>query len=157
VVRRSRPQQTVFYYHEFVFNKLVAKENPEQISWLLVHEWLWQFLDDAIDLRETNEYIHSFDFVEDQKLVVAKVFRRLGVGRFVPREKYDRYLAKDIDLARAIISFQGEGFSYEQVLMVRQRIYDLKLSIAYDYDLVPLVIRDIINQLNKVLDILKDG
>ena len=56
-----------YFYNESIINQL-SKHNDE-LSWALVHEWLWDHLNNALKIRLINEYFHSekfFQASEDQ-------------------------------------------------------------------------------------------
>ncbi|WP_413290944.1 hypothetical protein [Bdellovibrio sp. HCB337] len=57
VVRNKQPHIVRYEYDEEVFNKLKAA--PVQISFLLVHEWLWDHSEDPQIIRWTNQFLHS--------------------------------------------------------------------------------------------------
>jgi hypothetical protein len=50
--------------HKYVKDKIleVAKANPIQISFLLVHEWLWNLSDNVHRNRMIDHFFHSMDF-----------------------------------------------------------------------------------------------
>jgi hypothetical protein len=76
VIRNTEPQRgrTLFNYDANLLENLY-RQSPLQASYLLVHEWLWDFVSDAPSNRELNRYLHSQEFFEDS---VVRVSRRLA-------------------------------------------------------------------------------
>ena len=52
--------QIVFYYNDEVISKL----KNDQISWLILHEYLWSKLDNAQEIRDLNEILHKKDLYD---------------------------------------------------------------------------------------------
>ena len=57
IVREQRPNQTVYNYDVELLNEL--KKQPLQLSYLLLHEWLWDFTDNVSIIRDANEILHT--------------------------------------------------------------------------------------------------
>jgi hypothetical protein len=62
VVREPRPPLTIYNYDKALLEKL--KVSKMQYSFMLVHEWLWDYLDNAPAIRDTNGYLHSEEFFQ---------------------------------------------------------------------------------------------
>lgn len=83
---RKKPNSTgqiIFEYDEKILLKL-KKEDPLQLSFLLVHEWLWNFVNEIEQLRKINYFLHSSLFEE---LPAPVVVRELGGFGFLDFEK----------------------------------------------------------------------
>lgn len=72
--------QAISRYNErgvssFYVNKedLDRKIRQAHFSWLIVHEFLWDFFDNAEDLRKFNSFLHSFDLDKRSKFFNRKV------------------------------------------------------------------------------------
>jgi hypothetical protein len=60
VIREERPAQTVFHYDPAIVEQLRAR--PAQLSYLLIHEWLWGYTSDVSVIRDANGIIHGSSF-----------------------------------------------------------------------------------------------
>jgi hypothetical protein len=80
VVRREKSdQQTKFIYWPKVLESIEA--HPEHLSWILVHEWLRNFITDSKQIRTLNLYLHSKDFFAQDTFRVVSVLNKLGLGK----------------------------------------------------------------------------
>ncbi|MCO4753134.1 MAG: hypothetical protein KC478_01565 [Bacteriovoracaceae bacterium] len=66
------------YYFDSEVLGLIEKEGDE-LSWLIVHEWLRDFIDDSDVIRIVNAYIHSQDFLDASDIEVDETLGRLGI------------------------------------------------------------------------------
>jgi hypothetical protein len=73
VVRREKPEAIEYWYRDFITQKFLAK-NPSQFSFLVIHEWLWDFTLNAEVNRRVNRFFHSSDF---ETMTSAQVHSRL--------------------------------------------------------------------------------
>lgn len=58
VMRRKRPGTIVFQYDPTIYSEL-SRHYPLQLSFLLVHEWLWDLTSDVEVVREADRFLHS--------------------------------------------------------------------------------------------------
>ena len=56
-VIRLKTHRTIYFFNRNIMDNL--KKSKSQLSWMLVHEWLWDYIDNANDLRDLNHYLHS--------------------------------------------------------------------------------------------------
>lgn len=68
-----------YYYSAEILERL--KDNQDELSWLLIHEWLRDFLDDSESIRFVNAYLHSKQFFESGEEEVMNSLRKLGMYR----------------------------------------------------------------------------
>jgi len=66
-----------FYYDSEVL-KLIEHEGDE-LSWLLVHEWLRDFVDDSDVIRIINAYLHSQEFLAAKDIEIYNTLGTLGI------------------------------------------------------------------------------
>jgi hypothetical protein len=60
VIRVDIGNKTHFYYDQEVVDQLT--QNKDQLSWLAVHEWLWEHLSSSAQIEDLNAYLHSQEF-----------------------------------------------------------------------------------------------
>ena len=71
VIQKPGPNNSVrYYYDENIFQTLEATSKNIQISFLVIHEWLWDYFAgredvDTENLRLLNRYLHGLDFLEE--------------------------------------------------------------------------------------------
>lgn len=58
VIRVKKPRLILYDYDPSIFRSL-RQSAPLQFSFLLVHEWLWDFTDDVAVVRRVNRFLHS--------------------------------------------------------------------------------------------------
>lgn len=58
VIRQRRPDLIVYEYDPQILRDLSLR-TPLQYSFLMIHEWLWDYTDDVRVLRDVNRYLHS--------------------------------------------------------------------------------------------------
>lgn len=58
----ERPDQ-IFYEYDSIILKTLAKERPLQFSFMMVHEWLRDFVPSAQAIRKMNSFLHSREFL----------------------------------------------------------------------------------------------
>jgi hypothetical protein len=81
VVRQSAgytrmPSHIVFAYDKYVVGKL--SQIPVQLSFLLVHEWLWDFSHEVVTNRMLNRLFHSKDFETMSRDQLLNYFRQVS-------------------------------------------------------------------------------
>ena len=85
VRRLEQGNQIKFFYDSAVMDKI--RNNGNQYSWILVHEWLWNFFDNAESIRQFNEYLHSVSLKQDGKSKINRLVQNLTAHlRVVPIE-----------------------------------------------------------------------
>ena len=80
-VVREKPDssgQIIFDYDQNIFLTL-EKDDPLQLSFLLVHEWLWNFFADIEQVRKVNYFLHSSLFDELSPSESFLELNRLGL------------------------------------------------------------------------------
>lgn len=82
IVRSQKPEQVEFTFYTSVFDGLTSVQK----SFLLFHEWLWNFTDDPEVIRNANSVLHSYDWNEKtlsykitELLLAGLDFSKLGV------------------------------------------------------------------------------
>ena len=58
VIRQEKENQILYHFVPEVVS-LLEETNPLQLSFLIVHEWLWDITQDVNTLRELNRRLHS--------------------------------------------------------------------------------------------------
>lgn len=59
-----------YYYNSEAINELSL--NKDELSWLLIHEWLRDYENDTEIIRFLNAYLHSDEFMSDDEISVEK-------------------------------------------------------------------------------------
>lgn len=87
VIRTKRPDLVVYEYDPKIVEEL-KKWRSIQLSFLLVHEWLWDYTQDVAILRDVNRYLHSKTAEERDEGGFRADLTRLGLDlsgkSFVP-------------------------------------------------------------------------
>lgn len=97
----GRPLQTVvyvpkparFYYDRELINKL--KNEKDELSWLLVHEWLRTYIDDADNIRILNGFLHSEEFLEYGEDDLRSMLYQFNVPRHWTRSELEGWYSKN--------------------------------------------------------------
>lgn len=76
VVLVKEPFYRYYYNPEILAN--LEQENDE-LSWLLIHEWLRYEVDDADVIRIINGYLHSQDFIDSHEDEIKATLRKFGI------------------------------------------------------------------------------
>jgi hypothetical protein len=85
VIRVSRPESTVFEYDYEILEEL-QRNAPLQFSFLMVHEWLWDFTSDVNIIRDVNRLIHSNQLEQFRTSDEAMTaFENLGISLLRPK------------------------------------------------------------------------
>jgi len=87
-----------YYYDPVQLDKI--KNVDDELSWMLIHEFLRDYLQDADIIRIINSYIHSTDFLSDNDYEVATQLQSLSLRAYGPL--YTN-LQRDFEKARTII------------------------------------------------------
>lgn len=67
-----------YYYDASLIDKL--SKNADELSWLFVHEWLRNYVDDSDVIRIINAYLHSEQFYQASEQEVEETLIRLGIS-----------------------------------------------------------------------------
>ncbi len=97
VVRSKIGNKTQFKYDIDVFSEL--QDSALQFSMLLVHEWLWQFADNAQQVRLANQFLHSSSTENLSAYQLNRFFRDLGLR--IPSIKHQHATVLRIDISAA--------------------------------------------------------
>ncbi len=71
------PNKTVFGYQPKVLKEMHERA-PLQLSFLLVHEWLWEFSQNVQVNRRVNKFLHSVAFQEMSRDQIISTLREIG-------------------------------------------------------------------------------
>lgn len=66
-----------YYYDSKIINTLAAEK--DELSWLLIHEWLRDSTDDSDVIRIINAYLHSEEFQNDSDEEIHDTLTRFGM------------------------------------------------------------------------------
>jgi hypothetical protein len=83
VIREPRGNQIIYNYDPNAVKTLSLK--PMQLSFLLFHEWLWQYTSDVSVLRDANLVFHAKDWsieTMDKQMQVLKKMGLFNTGEF---------------------------------------------------------------------------
>ncbi len=86
VIRQKNESATIYNYDPEVLRQL--RYRPLQYSFLIVHEWLWDFVEDPEALRRINRFLHSAQAETLSKVDFQNSLKNLGLSlhprKFVP-------------------------------------------------------------------------
>lgn len=68
-----------YFFNEDLMNEL--KGHRDELSWILVHEWLRSYITDASIIRIVNSYIHSEEFQGAVDTNILSNFESLGIDK----------------------------------------------------------------------------
>jgi hypothetical protein len=71
------PNKIVFGYQPKVLKEMHERA-PLQLSFLLVHEWLWEFSQNVQVNRRVNRFLHSVEFQEMSRDQILSTLRAMG-------------------------------------------------------------------------------
>lgn len=78
VIREPRSSSTIYNYDPEIIKQL---ENVEyQLSFLLLHEWLWSYSDDVRVIRDANRLLHSAEIKTLSSFELSKRLKILGLN-----------------------------------------------------------------------------
>ncbi|MNT06149.1 hypothetical protein D3C72_1408030 [compost metagenome] len=83
VLRQGVVQKNGFDIIEYFYDPTIMdsfRKKPLQQSFMLVHEWLRDFVPSAAAIRRLNSYLHSSNFIEDTEDEVATKISRMGLN-----------------------------------------------------------------------------
>lgn len=78
VVRSERGNGIVFKYDRRVLQDFRSK--PSQLSFLLIHEWLWYHMNNSDFIRDVNKFLHRKDTHRLSSVAFNQAILRLGVN-----------------------------------------------------------------------------
>jgi hypothetical protein len=78
VIRESRPGQIIYHYDSQIQIELQSTDSL-QLSFLLVHEWLWDHATSARVVRDANRYLHSKRAETDSAFELEQALTRIGL------------------------------------------------------------------------------
>jgi hypothetical protein len=84
VIRRALKNSLVYDYDYSLLNKL-QMERPLQMSFTLVHEFLWDHTDNIQLIRDVNRYLHSENFDNDTSDKIVQWLNSMGISTITPR------------------------------------------------------------------------
>lgn len=85
VVRETRPGKVVFNYDPNV--TALLRQVPNQLSFLVVHEWLWNFAPNAGVVREINRLLHSDQLEGLSSPALQLIFEEYGLQILNERDR----------------------------------------------------------------------
>ena len=90
----SGTETTVYKYDEEILSRL--KSRPLQLSFLIVHEWLWSISGDVQVNRKINALLHSKAITQMNVIQVQRAFQQAGlnlerIGLFPNEKKFAGY------------------------------------------------------------------
>jgi len=143
IIRRiPRATGITFYYDEA---SMTALEKSNQLSWIIVHEYLWSRSTNAIDIREANEYLHSIDFLEDEDTKALSILDKLQINvsnvkaaSVIKEEKriYETTLLEANDYLQKTLPFIDELefflINYKKNDIEKASIYNARVRIILD-------------------------
>lgn len=99
---------TPMYYYDPSLMDLIRNQKDE-FSWLMIHEWLRLFIDDSHQIRLVNGFFHSEEFLASDESAILDVFTRFGLrnsvvekGLTLSRKYYDSRFAYTQELAKGL-------------------------------------------------------
>ena len=78
VVRNWRQSYTLYYYDRNLVSEL--RSDPLQFSFLMVHEFLWQYVTNADAIRSVNRFLHSTQIDSMTPVQLEQALRAKGVN-----------------------------------------------------------------------------
>lgn len=107
-VIRSKVSILQYEFDSQIYAALDQSPTPYQLSFLLVHEWLWDLTNNVSVIRNVNRYLHSEDF----RLSSAQASLETLVGMGVPRYS----IVYSSDYRKYIQLIQEQARSFEDML-----------------------------------------
>jgi hypothetical protein len=77
IIRQVTKNNIIFKYDEGIYLEL-ERQAPLQLSFLVVHEWLWNFMDNVKDSRMINYFLHSNMLMNMPSEKVIALFKIYG-------------------------------------------------------------------------------
>lgn len=79
ILRELREDGGVIYRYAEIINSRASELDALQRSFLLTHEWLWNFTNDPVAVRNANRFLHSQDFLRLSSLQVSQRLLEFGI------------------------------------------------------------------------------
>lgn len=119
-----------YYYDANLIEEL--SQNGDELSWLLIHEWLRNYVDDSDVIRIINAYLHSEQFLNSNEEEVQETIERLGVtSGYGPLSSEERasterlkVMVSDLEKRLNEIKSHIEKFSSAKTLKEKKKIYN---------------------------------
>jgi hypothetical protein len=102
IIRIDRPSQIQYLYDPKILGEL--GKNPLQYSFLMVHEWLWDHVDDVEALRKVNYILHSR---QGETMEPDEFYRFLKQAGFGPSLEFVPVCTRSESMRRALESITG--------------------------------------------------
>jgi hypothetical protein len=110
----SGSQDHVIYKYMPNVVQELERSNPLQLSYLLVHEWLWDFSSNVERNRRFNRLLHSPRFEMMPKEELTDLLR--GMGFFLPDIEPDVFQASSCDGRRMSLQEINEKYTSDSVM-----------------------------------------
>jgi hypothetical protein len=94
VWRKKRNFQILYKYNDRLLDSL--KQRGDQVSWVLIHEWLWSYLDVVDNVFDVNRFLHSKEFFSAEPRTLHHFFVETGFdyrpNRFMDLMEFTEFL-----------------------------------------------------------------
>jgi hypothetical protein len=77
VYRMQMPENKLFLYDLDLMTEL--SKNPLQYSFMIIHEWLWDYCENAAIIREVNRFLHTADIENFTDIELQQELRSRGM------------------------------------------------------------------------------
>ena len=154
IVRRVRYNQERVYFY---YAESEMKDLEDQLSWILVHEMLWDYYDDANEVRLVNNFIHQKKYANLQGWKFLNELNKVASRQsFEPSlsflEAEVGQLGVKLDTLRSVMPIRDDSdLLKEDCRIMRQKIkmFDLliKLLLNIDFDVTEIHLRDELNNI----------
>ena len=132
-VIRLKTHRTIYFFNRNIMDNL--KKSKSQLSWMLVHEWLWDYIDNANDLRDLNHYLHSRLFLDAKEEEIKEYLNKFGF-KITNEDSFSYFLSEEektidqINSFHTILSSIPSGYSREGTLGF-QKLYKQMEKMKY--------------------------
>ncbi|MBL7689151.1 MAG: hypothetical protein JNJ49_14040 [Bdellovibrionaceae bacterium] len=133
VVRSKIGSKIQFKYDIDVFSEL--QDSALQFSMLLVHEWLWQFADNAQQVRLANQFLHSLSTANLSAYQLNHFFRDLGLRIPSIKHRHATVLQVDISAAGKPVqnTFRVRSPVEHPILVNYKNLSDRPIEVRHDF------------------------
>ena len=98
----------VYYkYVPSIINRITV-ENPTQLSFLYIHEWLWEISHNVENNRRLNRFFHSIAFDQLSRYQITSLMNAAGIKipkQIVPRIFNNSICQPDVNAAQKLLNF----------------------------------------------------
>ncbi|MDD0853996.1 hypothetical protein HBN50_12865 [Halobacteriovorax sp. GB3] len=131
-VVRFTTKRKIFFYNQEVFEMM----EDEQLSWILVHEWLWDYLHSSSDIRDVNHFLHSLSFEDSSEEEIMSYLNQLGFS-INDSDLFTEIEDRKKTSLESIESFITKIQDIESDLQAHQLMYDHTMlnNIVYSSDI----------------------